>query len=36
MRATVSKLLFALTALAIVSCEEWNVEMDTEIMRDGS
>ena len=36
MRTTIFKFLFAITALAVVSCDEWNVEIDTQIMRDGS
>ena len=36
MRTPVFKILFALTALALASCDEWNVRMDTQVMRDGS
>ena len=36
MRTPIFKILFALTALALASCEEWNVRMDTQVMRDGS
>lgn len=36
MRTPIFKISFALTALALASCEEWNVQMDTQVMRDGS
>ena len=36
MRTPIFKILFALTALALASCDEWNVRMDTQVMRDGS
>ena len=37
MRVTTSKILLLLaTMLAMVSCEHWNVRIDTEINRDGS
>ena len=36
MRVPISKILFAVTMLAMVSCDEWKVQMVTEVMRDGS
>ncbi len=36
MRVSISKILFAVTMLAMVSCDEWKVQMITEVMRDGS
>ena len=36
MRVSISKILFAVTMLAMVSCDEWKVQMVTEVMRDGS
>lgn len=36
MRTPIFKISFVLTALALASCEEWNVQMDTQVMRDGS
>ena len=36
MRTPIFKILFALTALVVASCEEWNVQMDTQVLRDGS
>ena len=36
MRTPIFKIIFALTALALASCDEWDVQMDTQVMRDGS
>ena len=36
MRVSISKILFAVTMLAMASCDEWKVQMETEVMRDGS
>ena len=36
MRVSISKIMFAVTILAMASCDEWKVQMITEVMRDGS
>ena len=36
MRVSIYKMMFAIAILALASCDEWKVQMVTEVMRDGS